>query len=263
MKLSVLYTLLMIGLLILGCSERKEVRDQEESSRLYAISWYYPNNDYQRWVRTQDSTARFIQLYDQRYDRIDSILATCDGLILTGGSDIAPDRFGADDSLAQCGKSNLRRDSIELLALHWSLENGIPTLGVCRGMQIINVGLGGDLILDIPSEMKSNIHQQDSGDAHHMIFASKSFSEMVSSDSALTNSNHHQALDRLGNKVIPVAWSKDSIVEAIHVSDTSQHPFLWGVQWHPERMDQKSPFARNLLEAFLVASRKPNPKRLK
>ena len=185
--------MLVLPFFLFSCNEQK----QEAPSR-YAISWFYPNNDYQHWVRTQDSSAQFIELYSQSYEDLDSILSTCNGLILTGGSDIAPDRFGALDSLAVCGKPNLRRDSVELKALEYVKRSGMPTLGVCRGMQMINVSFGGDLILDIPSTVGSHQHMQKGGDAHHVVYVTPSVRTPFGLDSAETNSNHHQAIATIG-----------------------------------------------------------------
>lgn len=243
--------MLVLPFFLFSCNEQK----QEAPSR-YAISWFYPNNDYQHWVRTQDSSAQFIELYSQSYEDLDSILSTCNGLILTGGSDIAPDRFGALDSLAVCGKPNLRRDSVELKALEYVKRSGMPTLGVCRGMQMINVSFGGDLILDIPSTVGSHQHMQKGGDAHHVVYVTPSVRTPFGLDSAETNSNHHQAIATLGSGLQPVAWTSDSIIEAIHHTEATAFPFLWGVQWHPERMDSDAPMSNDILSSFIKAAQK-------
>ncbi|MEQ9186571.1 MAG: type 1 glutamine amidotransferase [Cryomorphaceae bacterium] len=229
--------------------------DPTPAAHRYAISWYYPNQDYQRWIHTQDSSAVFIELYGHAYNQLDSILATCDGLILTGGLDIAPSRYGKVDSLSLCKSPNLRRDSIEFKAMQYAKKTGIPTLGVCRGMQIINVSFGGDLLLDIPSFNGSTLHQKEGTDARHLVYTAPEMEALIKADTATTNSNHHQAVGRIGDGLQPLAWSTDSIVEAIRHMDTEAFPFLWGVQWHPERMPRQSPMSKNLLSSFIHATR--------
>jgi putative glutamine amidotransferase len=244
---------LLILAILFGCAERPS----PDQTKLIAISWYYPNADYQRWVSGQDSSFRFIELYPQPYDKLDSILSTCDGLILSGGSDIEPVRYGVVDSLAQCGKVNPRRDSVEWAAVHIALKTGIPTLGVCRGMQMMNVALGGSLVLDLPDQGTNIIHQVEGSDAMHPVYAAPALVRITKTSSAVTNSNHHQAIDVLARELESLAWTEDSVIEGLRHRDTLQHPFFMGVQWHPERMDPNSPFATPLLEAFLNAANRP------
>jgi len=224
---------------------------------LYAISWYYPNDDYQHWVRGQDSSARFIELYSQDIDKIDSILGTCAGLILSGGSDIAPERYGGSDTLALSGRIDPRRDSVELTAVAYVQRRGLPTLGVCRGMQVMNVAFGGDLILDIPTFNGSKQHQTEGSDAMHLVYPAPALARLLEADSATVNCNHHQAVAHLGEGLEAVARSSDTIIEAMRHSDTVRFPFLWGVQWHPERLDGNSPMSSNLLTRFIEATKKP------
>ncbi|NNE54692.1 MAG: C26 family cysteine hydrolase domain-containing family, partial [Flavobacteriales bacterium] len=122
-----------------------------------------------------------------------------------------------------------------------------------RGMQMMNVEAGGDLIIDLPSQMNTTIHQQEKGDAMHevKIIPQSRLYEWVGCLATVVNSNHHQALGRIGEGYQVVAFAPDSTVEAIVWSDTITHPFAVGVQWHPERMIRRNPLASKLGGAFL------------
>ncbi len=215
------------------------------------ISMYYPNNSYQNWLLHFDSTLTFYQAYGLSADSLEKILAEVDGMILTGGKDIHPSRYEKDSSVAQCGPIDAYRDSLELALVEHSFKRKIPLLGGCRGMQLLNVAKGGSLIVDIPSEIGSSIHQQEKGDAYHMVYCHPWLAKVLEKDSAEVNSNHHQAIDELADGFKVLAHSKDSIIESFYWEDKSTHPFIIGVQWHPERMDRENPMAANIARIYL------------
>jgi putative glutamine amidotransferase len=238
--------LLVIGAIFLfGCGAN------QPKGRSVLISKYYPNNDYQRWLLHFDSTLTFFEAYGLSADSLEKVLNEVDGLILTGGTDIHPSYHGKGSAIAQCGTIDQYRDSLELALVAYSFERKIPTLGGCRGMQLMNVAKGGSLIIDIPSETGSKLHQQDQGDAHHMVYCHPWLAKLVERDSAEVNSNHHQAIDELADGFIILAYAKDSIIESFYWEDRNLHPFLFGVQWHPERMDREDPLAANIARVFL------------
>lgn len=157
-------------------------------------------------------------------------ICTCNGLILPGGGDITPAFFGEHNH----GSKNIdtELDIIQLQALDTALRNRIPVLGICKGMQIINVGLGGTIHQDLPS---ADIHCYKNADQYHPSYIIEdSWLHSLYGSVAIINSAHHQGLKTLGSGLRAVQYcSLDHCVEAI------SHRCLpiWGVQWHPERLD--------------------------
>jgi gamma-glutamyl-gamma-aminobutyrate hydrolase PuuD len=135
----------------------------------------------------------------------------------------------------------------------------MPVFGVCRGQQILNVALGGTLIIDIPTDHPGKvIHQQeDYLSCFHLVTLVKGsqLHNISKSDTGSVTSNHHQAIEKVAPGLKIVAWTTDSIPEAIEWSDPAGKPFLIAVQWHPERMDAKSPLSMPLMNAILDAAR--------
>ena len=151
------------------------------------------------------------------------------GLLLPGGGDIAPWRLGAPEGLA--GKVDEARDQAELAMAEAFLAEGLPILGVCRGMQVLNVALGGTLFQDIPGH-----RGPDGQDGYHPVAtAPGSWAAEFCGDETEVNSYHHQAVDRLGSGLRAVQWAPDGIVEAV----VHEHLPAWGVQWHPERLARR------------------------
>lgn len=240
--------IILTGIVLLASCVRHAETGKD---RTILISRYYPNNDYQRWLLHFDSTLVFYQAYGMLPDSLETLLDEVDGLILTGGNDLHPGLFGKDSMIAQCGPIDRYRDSLEIALVRHSFERKIPTLGGCRGMQLLNVAKGGTLIIDIPAERNSNIHKQSAGDAEHMVYCHPWLARILDADNAVVNSNHHQAIDSLANGFKVMALAPDSIIEAFYWEDASIHPFVLGVQWHPERMERDHPMAANVARNFL------------
>lgn len=177
-------------------------------------------------------------------------LLKCDGLLMPGGVDIEPARYG-QETHEKCGKIDLARDAAEW----WMLESFLPTqkplLGICRGIQMLNVFQGGTLHqhIDGHSDFKSR-----STGCHKVSILPGSRLETILSESCLTvNSLHHQAVDALGKDLAVCAVSEDGIVEAvIHTS----HPFCLAFQWHPEHMSRKSKGQQKIFDTFVNACKK-------
>ncbi|MEO5510622.1 MAG: gamma-glutamyl-gamma-aminobutyrate hydrolase family protein [Longimicrobiales bacterium] len=171
-------------------------------------------------------------------ESIDAIIDSCAGLVLTGGEDVDPARYGEAPSPA-LGTVSAERDEAETLALHAALVRDIPVFAICRGMQVLNVHLGGSLVQDLPSERPSDIaHVQPggwSGHAHDVAVTSGSrLHDITGTDRFRTNSFHHQALNAIAAPLVVVARADDGTVEAV---ESNEHAWVLGVQWHPERFD--------------------------
>lgn len=160
-----------------------------------------------------------------------SLAAGCDGLLLPGGGDISPARYG--QAVNGSGEPDLERDAAELQLVADFTAWGKPILGICRGIQMINVALGGTLIQDIPTAQEHK-HDEVIGDRVHSVTAEPgSFLETLYGKDFSVNSAHHQALDRLAPGLRLAARSaSDGVVEAVEWPEKR----INGVQWHPERM---------------------------
>ncbi|MEH7747323.1 gamma-glutamyl-gamma-aminobutyrate hydrolase family protein, partial [Neobacillus drentensis] len=180
-------------------------------------------------------------------------IALCDGIILSGGEDVDPKLFGQDPH-QQLGPTTPERDVAEIAMVRYALENNIPILAICRGVQILNVALGGTLIQDIQSQVQEPIqHNQKidrSRDTHWVTIATDSkLFEMVGSEQVRVNSLHHQAIDKVANDLRVVARSSDGIVEAVEYIHPST--FTVGVQWHPESMASTNHEMNNVFKEFI------------
>lgn len=160
-----------------------------------------------------------------------------DGLMLSGGADINPEIYG-EKPVAGLGRVSVTRDAYELSLLKLAIGRGIPVLGICRGLQTINVAFGGTLVQDMPSQMGAEyaIHDQKIPiwqPAHAVDFAAGSaVGRLFGADRLLTNSHHHQCVDRPGRGLIVSGRSEDGVVEALETADGK----VMAVQFHPERM---------------------------
>lgn len=157
-------------------------------------------------------------------------MAGCDRLLLPGGGDITPAFFGEQNHGSR--KIDTELDILQFQALEHCIKKHIPVLGICKGVQVINVGFGGTLYQDMPT---ARFHSYEDGDKYHDTLIEKgSWLYELYGDRAIVNSAHHQAIKELGSGLSAVQHcSKDDCIEAIVHRDL---PIL-GVQWHPERID--------------------------
>ena len=160
-----------------------------------------------------------------------------DGVVLSGGADISPDRYGALPH-PEAGVTRPDRDASELAVLDRALELGIPVLGVCRGAQLLNVALGGTLIQHLPETVGHTGHNPKPS-----VFGS---TEIALDPTGLVGAllgptvtaqcHHHQAIERLADGLVITGRAADGTIEAVELAG---HPFVLGVQWHPEQDDQR------------------------
>ena len=222
-----------------------------------ALSSSSPN--YENWIHRTDSSVILIDLKALQVDSALKVLSGCNGLLLTGGEDVVPAYYGKAAESSRC-VSNPHRDSLEFALIHKAVKLKMPILGICRGEQILNVALGGTLVVDIPKDHPSNIQHRcdDYLKCFHPVKldTTSNLLKICGTDSGLVTSNHHQAVDKIAPVFRAVAWSPDSIIEAIEYLNPTGMPFMQAVQWHPERMDKNDKLSKPLVEAFLKSAHK-------
>lgn len=225
-------------------------------SKTTTIALSKASDNYINWLKNADSTVKIIDLKEMDPDSALKLLAECDGLVLTGGEDVYPGIYGKESDTARC-EYNLVRDTLEARLFRAAVKKKMPILGICRGMQLINVMKGGTLIIDIPSDTKTDIiHRNDTVQAYHLVNVSKDSKlfTFTKTESGLVTSSHHQAIDKLGDNLKITAYSADMIPEAIEWKSSEAKAFMIGVQWHPERMKYEEQLSSPIAKSFLQAA---------
>lgn len=207
---------------------------------------------YAPWLATAGRGVETIELSEHSDAETTTLLHTMDGIVFTGGADVHPARYGQPDALGLCGTIDLPRDTREFRWFATARERGIPILAICRGMQLVNVALGGTLIPHLPSVAT---HRKDGYDAKHALqIASPSLLATLARATEVTvNSSHHQAVDQIADELRVTARAPDGIVEAMEWRETKGKPFFLGVQWHPERMPPDDFLSSAIAKTFLQA----------
>ncbi len=186
-------------------------------------TWMLPKDE--KWFQPFFARHPDVRVFDARKDNI--AMDQMDGLLLTGGSDIAPEFLRqeiADPSLIHKDIDPVR-DRWELETISESLARGLPILGICRGIQVLNVALGGTLKLDIPGHRHPDQKDRDIQPLRYNTAANHRFERV--------NSSHHQAVDRVADGFEVEAWcAADDVIEQMHLRN---YPFALAVQYHPER----------------------------
>ena len=188
---------------------------------------------------------------------LDQLVSLCDGFLFSGGPDPHPFLFGEETQL-HCGNVSVTRDRLELALLKKAMAARKPILGICRGIQLINVALGGDIYQDISSQTSSRFpiaHQQPFAytvPSHHAKVTKDSLlSAVIGGQQELeVNSMHHQACRQAAPCLTASAYAPDGLIEALEMPD---YPYLLGVQWHPEYLWQTDKGAANIFKSFIEA----------
>jgi putative glutamine amidotransferase len=172
-------------------------------------------------------------------DDLDRIRGKLDGLVLSGGGDLDPALYGGIPH-PSVGEIDEDRDRVELHLARKFVDAGRPLLGICRGMQLLNVALGGTLYSDIAAQRRGAIAHdlwpgQGYDHSHHMVRIEEEsrLAEILGQPMVEVNSLHHQGVRDLAPGLIPTAYAPDGLIEAFELPD---HPFGLAVQWHPERL---------------------------
>jgi putative glutamine amidotransferase len=187
------------------------------------------------------------------------LLKSIDGIIFPGGGDFDP-AYYKEKPIAQMGSINAPRDTFEIRLLHLASENNIPVLGICRGLQLINITFGGSLYQDLPAQYydKSVAHRQksSSNEPSHSVIVEDStvFSKIVGDKILMVNSSHHQAVKRLADGFTISGRSADGIVEAMEKIDSAN--WILGVQFHPEQLVNKDKTLLKIFQEFIEKAEK-------
>ena len=191
---------------------------------------------------------------------LQAIFERLDGLCLSGGEDVDPAEYG-ESRHAHLGSVDRARDRTELALARWALEADLPVLGICRGIQLLNVAAGGSLYQHVPDQVPGALtHDHKLTESpwerptHKVVIEPHCLlAGILGERQVMTNSFHHQSVKAVASEFKGVAYAEDTVIEAI------EHPnkrFALGVQWHPEGMFRTDPYARKIFEAFVAACAK-------
>ena len=178
------------------------------------------------------------------------LLDRYDGLLLVGGGDVAPSRYGAEASDTIYGVED-DRDAFEIELLDEADARAMPTLCICRGMQVLNVAFGGTLHQDLPADGRFAAHGTPSGadELFHdvKLEPGSATADAAGADVVSCSSHHHQGVDAVGDGLRPTGWSGDGLVEALE----RERGWMLGVQWHPEDSAGQDPAQQGLFDALV------------
>jgi len=191
-----------------------------------------------------------------------AVLAAFDGLLIPGGTDLDPATYGGRPH-PSVDTSHPDRDALELEAARFAKRSGLPTLAICRGMQVVNVALGGTLYEDVPDQyepvnglklrhVQTPDHSRKETTHDVDVRLGSKLSEIAGAAAIATNSIHHQAVRRVAYDLEPVGHARDGIVEALELR--GEHPFFIAVQWHPEDLVGTDEPSRRLFAKFIEAA---------
>lgn len=194
--------------------------------------------------------------------QVAELVRMADGVLLTGGEDIELRHYAPDappELAAKLGAVEPARDVLELAVVAEVFRQRKPLLGICRGHQILNVALGGTLIVDLPSQRPDGLSHREMERKHDLVHE-----VVLAPDSRLaailgtartgTNSTHHQAVDRVAEGLRVTGKTADGVIESMELADPARLPFLQSVQFHPERLYPLFPWFGGLFQAFVRAA---------
>jgi len=217
----------------------------------------------QRYIRALTAVGALpwmIPLVGDEPETLRGIYDELDGVFLPGGADIDPANYG-EERHARCDKGDPARDQVELTLVRWAMADRKPVLGVCRGLQIVNLAAGGTLYQDLADQMPGSIkhdyfpfggrYSRDHLSHEVSVATNTKLAEIFGAGALKVNSMHHQGVRQLGASLVASAVAPDGLVEGLESSDNS---YLVAVQWHPEALTENSPRTRRLFESFVEAS---------
>ncbi len=224
----------------------------------------YQSENYEKAITDHEGEVEILPIHNNK-DKVKEFIAKIDGLLLPGGIDIHPDYYHEKKHPETNCDDDKVRDQFERSLFKEAMEKDIPVFGICRGIQIMNIAMGGSLYQHIPDHIPEflpplfpdfPIHKKYRADTQHdiKITAGSRLSQITGESTAEVNSSHHQAVKVIGDELVVTAQSKDGIIEAIEYRSDQ---FVIGVQYHPERMLQESELrehAKKLFEEFIKAA---------
>lgn len=185
----------------------------------------------------------------------DEILGIVEAVMLMGGGDVEPSRYGGAGGTELYGIEPAR-DELELAVVAAAERDEVPLLAICRGVQVLNVAHGGTLHQHLPEVRSAGIHGEPTGgdpvDHEITLAAGSRLAYATGADVVTGSSHHHQAIDRLGDGLVATGWTDDALVEAVEVDGRG---WIVGVQWHPEETAARDPAQQGLFDALVRAAR--------
>lgn len=187
-------------------------------------------------------------------ENADEMLKLCDGFLFTGGHDVNPKLYN-EEPLPACGMANNKKDCLEKELFIRAYEYDMPVFGICRGIQFINAVLGGTLYQHIPEQMETNIAHKmsppyDNIQHNVKILKGTPLYSVINKENIGVNSYHHQGIKDLSDKVLPMAYADDGLVEAIYCPDKK---YIQAVQWHPELSWRSDSDQLHIMQIFVDA----------
>ena len=217
----------------------------------YEAKEYRMQRDYMNFIENAGGSPVILPLTSDR-DVIRTVISRLDGILFTGGPDIHPKFFGEQTS-PYCGYISNERDENELAIFAEVFKTEMPIFGICRGLQLINVALGGTLYQDIPTELEYSLDHSMSekfrGNMHTVeIEKGSPLYDIFGKGSVEVNSFHHQSVKKLASGLRLAGVAEDGVIEAAFSQDDR---FICGVQWHPERMIDADTCSMELAKEFI------------
>lgn len=254
MKINYINRFLILTLLIAIFTGCKSTSRKQADKPIVVITKAHSKGNYKKWLRAADTGIRFVNLYELSVDSALAVLGDASGLLLTGGADIHPGWYDQAEDTVLCNGFDLKRDTLEYKAVQKAIRLKIPILGICRGMQMLNVASGGSLIPDIPKRAGSEVPHREKPfePVRHSITINQAsiLYGLAETDKTMVLSNHHQAVDKTADRFRVVARTADDLPEALEWKQPYNHPFLLGVQYHPEAMAWESPVSLPVARQF-------------
>lgn len=233
--------------------------DQRDAATMVTIGFSRATNEekyqlYFSWLRSIDPSLEVVNFYGMEIPEALQALDRCSGIVITGGEDVHPSRYGKAGEEHRC-VCDPYRDSLELALIEKALALKLPLLAICRGEQILNVSQGGDLIVDIVADHGNSINHRSEGNQLSIhavnIDASSNLYSLCGAASFEIITVHHQAVKTLAPCFRPTAFASDGIIEAYEWLNPEGKGYLNAVQWHPEKGDYLNPFSQAIGKEFI------------